>query len=181
MFFSARTSHLSVFWRCISRVFFQWSCGSFAARETDPVSVQSLQAFSLREILKSFSLSLNVIPNKKSPAQYCFSAAFGFPYMYIVSLLFDQLLVTLYFNQNMDAQSCAPKGAWAERSVRVLLPKPQWTRFCHSRLPPEQSHRPFGPSTFRCARLQASIGKALQTYLQYNKILQSFFCCSAHW
>ena len=59
---------------------------------------------------------------KKSPVQY-FSAAFGFPYMYIVSLLFDQLLVTLYFNQNMDAQSCAPKGAWAERSVRVSLPE----------------------------------------------------------
>ena len=51
--------------------------------------------------------------------------------MYIISsLLFDsQLPVVFYFNQNVDAQSCAPKGAWAERSVRMLLPKPQWTRF----------------------------------------------------
>ncbi len=66
--FSARTFHSYVFLTLhmlcfLSMLLLCYECISFAARETDLTSVQSLQAFSLREIL--LSLSLEVILNKK--------------------------------------------------------------------------------------------------------------------
>ena len=138
------------------------ACGS---QEERPVSsVQSISpSIQLTGDLEKLSLSLDAaLNNPPPPAQCLFSAAFWFPWVTHCLSVVTVISWSCTLNNNMDTQSCALKSAWAVRSVRSSLSEsetPMRTTFCHSHLPPEQSHRPFGPSTFRCARLQASIVK----------------------